>query len=147
MNWCALIAGVLAVLYGVIGGLFALVGGAKLAGADTLDPVGAVVFLVLVVISALLLCGGVLLLARRESGRWTVAAGAVLSIGGLGYVLLRTSTAPLGVTPDLTESGNTEVRYIAVSALVLAVVMLVLALVPRRGVTEYPYQGPQLPRG
>lgn len=133
MNWCGLIAGVLAVLYGVIGGLFAVVGGVELAGANTLDPVGAVVFVALVVISVLLLGGGILLLARRASGRWTVAAGAVLSIGGIGYVVSRTSTAPRGVTPELATSGLTEVRHIAVIALVLAVVMLVLALVPQRG--------------
>ncbi|GAA5126745.1 hypothetical protein [Haloechinothrix salitolerans] len=132
MNWCALIAGALAVLYGVIGGVFVVVGGAELAGADTLDPVGAVVFLALVVISGLLLTGGVLLLARRASGQWTVVAGAVLSIGGISYVLLRTSTAPMGVTPELAASANTELRQIAVVALVLAIVMLALALVPRR---------------
>lgn len=133
MNWCGLIAGVLAVLYGVIGGLFVVGGGVELAGANTLDPVGAVVFVAVVVISVLLFGGGILLLARRASGRWTVAAGAVSSIGGIGYVLSRTSTAPRGVTPELATSGLTEVRHIAVIALVLAVVMLVLALVPQRG--------------
>lgn len=143
MSWCGLIAGALAVLYGVMGGLFAVAGGVELAGADSLDPVGTVVFLALVVVSAVLLAGGVLLLARRASGRWTVAGGAVLSIGGIAYVLSRTSTAPMGVTPELAASGNTEVRHIAVIALVLAVVMLALALVPQRQAT---YQGPQPPR-
>lgn len=135
MNWCGLTAGILAVLYGAIGGLFAVVGGIELAGTNTLDPVGALVFAALVAISALLLGGGILLLERRTSGRWTVAAGAVLTICGIGYVLLRTSTAPRGVTPELAASGITELRHITVSALVLAVVMLVLALVPLRGVT------------
>lgn len=159
MNWCGLIAGVLAVLYGVIGGLFAVVGGVELAGADALDPVGAVVFVALVVISVLLLGGGILLLARRAAGRWTVATGAVLSIGGIAYVLSRTSTAPMGVTSELAASASTEVRHIAVVALVLAVVMLVLALVPMRKAPTgpqhgypmqppqgYPQQGPRPPR-
>ncbi len=141
MSWCGLIAGALAVLFGVIGALFAVVGGVGLAGAATLDPVGAVVFLALVVVSAVLLAGGVLLLVRRASGRWTVAGGAVLSIGGISYVFLRTSSAPMGVTPELASSGNTEVRHIAMIALALAVVMLVLALVPQRE------QGSQPPRG
>ncbi|MPY99515.1 MAG: hypothetical protein GEU97_16230 [Actinophytocola sp.] len=148
MSWCGLIAGALAVLYGVIGVLFAVAGGielaGELAGADSLDPVGAVVFLALVVVAAVLLAGGALLLARRASGRWTVAGGAVLSIGGIAYVLLRTSSAPMGVTPELAATGNTEVRHIAVIALVLAVVMLALALVPQR---QGMYQGSQPSRG
>jgi len=132
MNWCGLMAGVLAVLYGMIGGLFAAVGGMELARDQTPDPIGAVVFAALVGISLLLLVGGVLLLLRRASGRWTVASGAVLTVGGIGYVLLRTSTAPDGVTPELAVSATTELRTIAVSALVLAVAMFALALAPTR---------------
>lgn len=132
-GWSAVTAGILAVGYGAVGGLLVIAGGLQLLAADRIDPVGVVALAVLAVMTLLLLIGAVLLLAGRAAGRWSIAAGTVLTIGVLGYVLLRSSLAVDGITRELAAAGVDQVRRISIAALVLAVVMLVLTLLPSTG--------------
>lgn len=141
-GWSAILAGIFSLAIGLVAGGLCVLGIVALLGdvgaGGGLDPVGVLVYAVLVLAALLLIGGAIPLFARKQAARGVLAAGLLVVLGLVGYAYFRWFVPAEAMAGLSVATPDRVVHWLAgiVGGFVLLTLVLVLLPATRRWCAE-----------